>query len=187
MRKNILILLLLILGSQVVNAQREETLFSDLDFTGFWFATSYNFSDFENDWALVRGWSLNFEFGRDLNLSWARYNIKDNVEVADGRAQFDLKYHGFMFAMAPNTYKALHPRISFLIGRGKADISGEEQDRVFVFQPSGGLELNITEYARLGVEGGYRFIGGSSFDAVANKDLSAPFIQLDLRFGFSWN
>ena len=85
----------------------------------------------------------------------------------------------------PNSYQLIHPMISFQTGSGKITLSDGQTDRAFVFQPSAGFELNIFKWFHLGIEGGYRFITNTSLNGVDNKDLSAPFAQLNLRFGVS--
>jgi len=48
------------------------------------------------------------------------------------------------------------------------------------------LEVNVLEWFRLGAEAGYRFITDVDVQNLDSSDFSTPFVQLQLRFGFSW-
>jgi hypothetical protein len=81
----------------------------------------------------------------------------------------------------------IHPRFGIFAGGGRLDIVGEGRDRVFGISPTAGLELNVTSWFRLGMEGGYRFLSDVDTPGFESSDFSAPFAQLQLRFGFSWD
>jgi hypothetical protein len=70
-------------------------------------------------------------------------------------------------------------------GRGTARL-GDVNDRVYVVQPSAGIEINVFRWFRLGLEGGYRFVSDSNIPELSNQQLSGAFGQASLRFGFSW-
>ncbi len=172
-----------LLLSVTIMAQREETLFGSLDLSGAWGAFTYNYSNYEDDWALVRGGYGGLEFSENIFLGYGGWRVRDDVTINDRNLEF--RYGGLMLGVAPGAYKSVHPRLTVLFGPGKLEYRGED-DRVLVFQPSGGLELNLFQWWRLGVEGGYRFVLDNEFDDLSTGDVSSPFIQIDLRFGFSW-
>lgn len=173
-----------------LNAQSEETLFgnSGLRLSGAWGSAAYNFSSFNNDdWTLIRGGYGGLEFSRDVLIGWGGYRTKERVTGAEGTSDFNLRYHGPVVGIAPGSTRAIHPRFTFIAGTGKVWTNTETaRDKVFVFQPSAGVEFNVFQWFRLGFEGGYRFVGASDRYDLSSGDLSAPFAQIELRFGLSW-
>lgn len=186
MKNLMLTLICACLMTTALNAQRGETLFDDLDMTGVWFSWDYNFSYFDEDYTYVRGWDFGLEFNEDFTMGWGWYNFRDNASIDGAAADFDMKYNGFILGIAPRSHRALHPRITILTGQGRVWLEDDDRDRVFVLQPSAGLEVNVFKWFRVGLEGGYRLVAGNDLPGVADGDLSAPFGQLDLRFGISW-
>lgn len=182
--KQLILFSLLVLGITQLSAQREETLFGGLDLTGAWGAFTYNYSNYDDDWALVRGGYGGLEFSRNIFLGYGGWRVRDDVSLNDRNLEF--RYGGLMLGISPGSYKSIHPRLNILFGPGKLEYRGED-DRVLVLQPSAGLELNLFEWWRLGIEGGYRFVGDNEFEELQASDVSTPFIQIDLRFGFSWD
>lgn len=89
----------------------------------------------------------------------------------------------------------MHPRFTAIVGPGRIDIPNEgrlgvesiSRDRLVVGQLMGGAEINITQWFRLGFEGGYRFASGvEDNDYVTARDISGAVVQIEARFGFSW-
>jgi hypothetical protein len=188
--KNSLFLGLLLVASLSLQAQSEETLFNstNLRLSGAWGSATYNFSSFNgDDWTLIRGGYGGVEFGRDLFVGWGGYETRDKILLNEGAQELNFRYHGPVIGIAPNSVKMIHPRFTFLVGSGKVTVDEQPgTDRMFVFQPSGGLEFNIFQWFRLGFEGGYRFVGNSDKFDLTSGDLSAPFAQIEMRFGLSW-
>jgi hypothetical protein len=74
------------------------------------------------------------------------------------------------------------------VGGGRIDFDDRNltRDRVFVLQPAVGLEVNVFRWLRLGAEGGYRLVTDVNVGGLESADVSKPFAQLQLRFGYSW-
>lgn len=175
------------LFSAALFGQREETLFGRSGgLTGAWGAPVYNYSQFGEDWVYVRGGYGGLEFGRSLFIGWGGFRTKENVNI-EGVDPFRFRYGGLMLGVAPNSYRSVHARFNVLAGGGRLDLADGERDRVFVMQPSAGVEINIFQWMRLGLDGGYRFVMDSDVAGLESGDLSAPFFQIDLKFGFSWD
>ena len=177
--------LLLFVGISL-HAQRQETLFSHHGgLTGIWGAATVHFSNYNDDWTLVRGGYGALEFGHSVLIGWGSYKFRDEVSIENTADNFKMRYDGLLLGITPSSRKLAHPKLTFLIGGGKVFLDDGDRDKVFVFQPSGGLEVNIFRWFRLGLEGGYRFVGNTDQPNLSNGDLSAPFAQLDFRFGIS--
>jgi hypothetical protein len=187
MKRTLSIFLVITISTLTLSAQREETLFgkNGFEFSGAWGAATYNYSFFEEDYVFTRGGYGGLEFGNTFFLGYGWFRFRENAEPIEGN-RFTLKYHGIMLGIAPGAHKVAHPRITMLIGGGKARLDGGPTDRVFVFQPSAGLEINVFGWFRVGAEGGYRIVANENLPGLSARDLSSPFAQLDLRFGFSW-
>ncbi|HMQ60734.1 MAG TPA: hypothetical protein PKE06_08700 [Flavilitoribacter sp.] len=171
-----------------VQAQREETLINNgsARFSGIWGAFSNNYSSFDNNWIYNRGGYGGFEFGRTVFIGFGGYRYREDVNLESGATPFKMKYGAFIIGVSPNSRKAIHPRINILTGRGRISSAYEGSDRIFVVQPSAGLELNVFQWFRVGLEGGYRLVLDSDIPGLENAKVSAPFAQLDLRFGVAW-
>jgi hypothetical protein len=189
--KQILILTLALFATGAMYAQREETLFNQtrMDLTGFWFSDSHNFTFLDDDTEYFSGGNFAFEFGRSLMVGWAWQRMKDSAPLPGENGFYDLRHRGLLIGYAPSTSKVLHPYLSTVVGGGRIDYdnnSSFSRDRVFVLQPAVGLEVNIFRWFRLGAEGGYRLVSDVNNAGLSNGDLSKPFAQLQLRFGYSW-
>lgn len=178
---------LLFLLSFNLEAQREETLLGDLDLTGLWGGATYNYSALGNDGAYVRGGFGGVELGNRVFLGYGGWRIKDDVRVEDTGERFDFRHGGFVLAYSHNTYRSIHPRATMIFGPGRVSVNGE-RDRVFVAQPMAGLELNVFQVFRLGVDAGYRYVGNVAVEnsVIASEDVSSFILQIEMRFGFSW-
>jgi hypothetical protein len=188
--KSLQIVVICLLAFTGLTAQSEETLFNktNLNLSGAWGSAAYNFASFNgDDWTLIRGGYGGIEFGRDLFIGWGGYETRDKFTVNDSDPNYNFSYHGPVIGIAPNSIKMIHPRFTFITGSGKVTNSENNQsDRMLVFQPSAGFEFNVFQWFRLGFEGGYRFVGSSDKFDMTSGDLSAPFAQIEMRFGLSW-
>lgn len=184
---SVFFLLLCFVSLSQLSAQRERTLLGDLDLTGAWGGVTYNWSGYGDDGAYVRGGYGGIELGNQIFIGYGGWRIKDEVRLPEINENFELRHGGLILGYTPNSYKAIHPRVSFTFGPGRVEV-GDQRDRIFVVQPAAGLELNLFQVFRLGVEGGYRYAGNLAIDNVEieSEDVSAFFIQIEARFGFSW-
>lgn len=176
-----------LLTATSLSAQRERTLLGDLDLTGAWGGVTYNYSGYGDDGAYIRGGYGGLEFGNEFFLGYGGWRIKDDVRLPETGRNFELRHGGFVMAYTPNSFKAIHPRLSLILGPGRVEVDGL-RDRIFVVQPAAGVELNLFQVFRLGIEGGYRYAGNVAIDGIdlESEDVSAFFIQIEARFGFSW-
>lgn len=168
--------------------QRQETLFDSYDtfFSGIWGGTTLNYSAYENDWKFSRGGYIGLEFGRTVVLGYSRLEAQEDIVIGEDETRFDMKMGGFLVAIKPNSRNVIHPRINIITGRGRITMEDGGRDRVFVFQPSVGVEMNIFTWFHIGLDGGYRLIADAELPGFENSDFSTPFAQVEFRFGLSW-
>lgn len=168
-------------------SQKTETIFKDNVpwISGIWGGVTHSFASYDNDWLLERGGHIGLEFSETFTVGYGWSKFKEQVNLGPNGDDFRMKYTGLMLGVAPFAHKAVHPRFTVLTGGGKLFPDDGEIDKVFVFKPSAGVEFNVFDFFRVGLEGGYRFVSGSDQVAFKNNDLSAPFAQLNLVFGIS--
>ncbi|MEM1216819.1 MAG: hypothetical protein AAGJ82_14080 [Bacteroidota bacterium] len=186
----ILFLNLSLFGGSCLAQSTEETLFNRKQFrySGSWIGTSYQFANFSaEEWVPLRGTSLGVEFNRELYLGWMRTSSREQITLSPNDPTYSFRYQGLIIGVAPGAMRWIHPRFGLTAGPARVWRNSEEgDDRLFIFQPQVGLELNVFQFARLTLDGGYRFAGQSSTYGLAAEQLSTPFIQVEIRFGFSW-
>ena len=190
MKKQIIFTSLVILFSVcylTTNAQKAETLLNGrFGFTGIWIGPKYNFSYFEEDFRYARGGVFGFEFGNTVIIGWSGTRFRDRVRIEGVETAFKLDYSNFLLNITPRSRKAVHPLIGFQFGGGRLNFDNGESERIFVLQPSVGLEVNVFQWFRAGVEGGYRHVSGVDTQGLTTGDVSSAFAQINLKFGFSW-
>ena len=172
-----------------LSAQREETVLGERGWglSGIWGGYTHQYTQYDSKDAFNSGGFFGFEFGKSLSVGWSHSNLRDDITLKNNEQQrFDFKYNGGKIGYAFIPYKAIHPVLNFEIGKGRAKLTGEEEDKVFVMQPSAGVEINVLRWFRLGLEGGYRFVQNSDLVGISTEQMSGPFGQATLKFGFSW-
>lgn len=72
---------------------------------------------------------------------------------------------------------------------GPNPISGIEDEKMveggvyFVVEPAVNLEINLSRIIRIGLGGGYRFIVNSDLERFSDRDLAAPSVNMNIKFG----
>ncbi len=167
-----------------LNAQKDETLMgkTGLRLSGIWGGSNIGLSFGGNNYGMAGGF-FGAEFNKALTIGFGGISSKESTDYT---GQFDLDYNGLLLGYAYLPHKVIHPRVSFLMGSGKLKFKDGYDDTIFVVQPSAGFEVNVFRWFRLGFEGGYRFVSNTSIPEPSDKEVSSPFAQLSLRFGWSW-
>ena len=169
--------------------RRERTLLGDLDLSGLWGGPTYNYSSTGDDWALVRGGFGGLEFSETVFLGYGGWGARESFTTNDpdeNSPEYDFKHGGFIIAVSPGADNVIHPRFTAIVGPGRIDVEDEGQDRMLIGQLMGGAELNLFQWFRLGIEGGYRFASGVDSEKVTASDVGGAVVQIEARFGWSW-
>lgn len=179
----------LILAFTQLSAQKEETILGERGWglSGIWGGYAHQFTQYDDKDAFNSGGFFGFEFGKSLIIGWSHTDLRDDITLRNNETRkFDFRYNGAKIGYAFIPYKAIHPVLNFEIGKGTVELTGQPKDRVFVMQPSAGLEINVLRWFRLGLEGGYRFIQNNDLVGISAEQISGPYGQATLKFGFSW-
>jgi len=167
---------------------QSETIFGNnaLGLSGIWYNNTHNFSFYDEESKYFSGGTIDLEFGNRLLLGWAWQRMRDDLDIEAVGESFKLRHNGLKLGYIPLSNRVLHPYFSAYAGGGEIDIIGGDDDRIFGINGAAGVEINVTGWFRLGLEGGYRYITDVDIPGLSDEDFSAPFGQLNLRFGFSW-
>ncbi len=168
------------------NAQREETLFNNhggIDFTGVWGGSTNALVDFNNDFNLNSGGFFVFELNNDFLIGWSGYKS----DITDMGENIEIKGNDLFLGYTFNSERLIHPLIYLQTGSGKLEVEDVGSDRVFVAQPTVGVEANIARFFRLSIDGGYRFFSGNDLTGFEDRDFAGPVLNLRLKFGWSWD
>ncbi|HFA49861.1 MAG TPA: hypothetical protein ENJ95_12710 [Bacteroidetes bacterium] len=168
---------------------QQETLFGDsgLRLTGVWAGPSMGMSFFNNETVATRGAFWGAEFNEIILVGFGNEKTFEPVQLVTGEPdKYTFKHGGFFVAYHPVEEKLIHPVFSFKLGSGEVKNNFAAKDKVFAVQPAGGFEINVFQWWKVGMEGGYLFTSRIDMPNLSNQDLSAFFVNLKLRFGFSW-
>ncbi len=171
-----------------LHSQKDETLIgkTGLKLSGIWGGTNTGLVGFDGENHGMFGGFFGLEFSKSLLLGFSGSSSSESTVYNGQRRKYDIEYGGLLVGYAYQSHKVVHPRVSFLMGSGNLKIKDEPDDNIFVVQPSAGVEINLFRWFRMGLEGGYRFVSNTSLPKPSDGEVSAPFAQLSLRFGWSW-
>lgn len=189
MKKTTSILIALILVATTLPAQEEETLFgeSGLHLSGAWGGPVFGTTFFDTETVPTKGSFWGLEFNDMILIGMRKEKTFDSVKLRPEQdALYDFKHRGYYIRFFPNRKKVVHPVFGFSMGNGELEKKGNSKDNLFLVQPAIGLEINIFNWWRAEVDGGYRFVSGTGLPGIDDADLSTFFITLSLRFGWSW-
>ncbi len=174
-----------------VSAQHE-TLFGDLDVIGAFGGPIVEISQIGEDIGADVGGGgaliLNNLFlgGYGMGTDYPDYEIMDG----ENAGQYNIKFGhgGLWFGYVAKQNKLVHFYSSFKLGWGKGRLRQDKEtifsDRVFVMTPEIGFEVNLTDFFKLGITGGYRWVNGiSKLPGLSNDSFNSPVGILTFRFG----
>lgn len=169
-------------------AQREQTVFSNagLRVSGFWGGYNHGIGQFNNDYSGFDGGFWAVEFSKVMSVGGNHYRL-NAMPLAGGR-NYTLNANQLQLGFTPKAWHTIHPIFGVAGGVGKLQISNEAGfDKVYVAQPSAGIEVNVFRWLHVDLQGGYRFVMDSDVvGGVTDKDFSGGYAQLGLKFGYSW-
>lgn len=188
--KNLTVIFALFLFcSPTLFGQQEKTVFgkSSLRLSGVWGGPAVGLGQLDNESLVFRGGWGGVEFGKRLFLGWGSFETDNDVYFdALDNDRFKMDYSGFMLGYTAKAHKTLHPTFMILAGTGNAQVGNGELDNIFVAQPTLGLELNVFRFFHLSLDGGYRMVTNVNIPEMTGKDLSGPYAEVKMKFGFSW-
>lgn len=108
------------------------------------------------------------------------------------RGEVDFGYGGLTLEVITRPSKLVHATYGVLIGGGAVSVWPDNLrprnpttagDPFGAIEPQLGIELNLSRFARIGINGGYRFTFGNEIEGLVNSDLNGGSGTLLVRFG----
>ncbi|KPK55771.1 MAG: hypothetical protein AMS21_13295 [Gemmatimonas sp. SG8_38_2] len=174
--------LLAVLATSSVAAAQEQTLAGDGLESGGFGAPVVKFSDVGGEFAVFAGARGGWIIDHTFVLGLGGYGLASNIGDDPFEREVEFGYGGLELEYIKNSDKLVHFTIYALVGGGAVVYLDDVVDGVFVLEPAVNLIVNVTQWFRLGVGGGYRFVEGANSD-LSNKELSAPVGVLTFKFG----
>ncbi len=190
------IVICFLLATATLFAQKDETIFSDVNRIGAWGAPIFEYTNLDTDVETTGGGGgalvLNdFYLG---GYGMGKTEFSKILSVDNRRDNLNFKHGGFWIGYTPLQSKVVHPYASVRLGWGKArfnstDLTSNERlnelkDNIFVTTPEIGLELNVFSFFRIAATASYRWVNGiDDLPTYTDKDLSSFGGTLTLRFG----
>ncbi|MBK9014234.1 MAG: hypothetical protein IPM82_09120 [Saprospiraceae bacterium] len=188
------IVICFLLAAMSAFAQKDETMFSDVNRIGGWGAPIFEYTNLDKDVNVVTGGGgalvLNDFYLGGYGMGTATYTT-DNT-LTDESLKF--KHGGFWIGFTPIQHRVVHPYASVKLRWGKANYKlydnltnselESQRSNLFVTTPEAGLEVNVFSFFRIAATASYRWVNG--FDPVGGfkeDDLSSFGATLTLRFG----
>jgi hypothetical protein len=174
-----------------VSAQRAENAVGSRlsDFGGF-VELDTRFGDMMGEFAAFAGARAALRLKQHLYLGLGGSGLAtDNALVQGGTPgtphRLNMGYGGFLIGYAVPTREFLDLTADVLIGGGGLSLEGLDQnDALFVFEPSVGVELRVAPVVRLGLGAGYRFVGDADLQGVTDSDLRGFTGTASIRIGW---
>lgn len=193
MLRQVILFASLLTFSLALTAQ-QQTLFNNLDVTGAFGSViveggNYGgelLGDVGGGGALLM--SPVFIGGYGMGTNRAVHTITEGPDAG----QYDTKFShgGLWLGFVPKSDRLIHFFSSLKIGWGKVRLRFDEdgdnifRDNIFVLTPEAGVEVNLTEWMKMSITGGYRLVNGvTQVPELDNDDFSTPIGTITFHFG----
>lgn len=127
------------------------------------------------------GQGLSTQINRTVNFGSDTASVERDVELG-------LRHGGFWLGGDIWRREVVHLTIDSKLGWGKVRWKGSEDfiedDRIFVFAPQVGAEFNFTNFLKVALTGGYRFVAGASLTGTDSDDFNSPMLGLTFKVGY---
>ena len=206
--KKVIVLALLFASTHLFaqNEIKEETLFgkgkSKPTITAYG-ALSNTYSRIDGQAAVFTGAYGGVLFNHKFFLGLGGYGLVTDHHGFDSEGNMDrsneikMGYGGIVVGYTFMSEKRIHATTSLLIGAGAAvngyhkdypDSHGDhfrslDESDFSVLEPTVSVEANMTNWFRISLGAGYRFVRGVEMAGLCDSKLSAPTMNLSLKFG----
>jgi hypothetical protein len=146
------------------------------DFGGY-LELDMKFGDLMNEFAAFAGGRAAVLLKRRVYLGIGAAGLAtDNARipgpVPGSSHALQMGYGGLLIGYVIPTRSLVQITTDVLVGAGGLDLEDQDQDdAVFVFEPTVGVELMLSRVVRLGLGAGYRFVGDTDLAGLEDSDL----------------
>lgn len=193
--KHLQLIVIGLLLTTLLSAQRDRTLFDSRGRVGFFGAPIFEVSDItENgDFNSANGLGFGLVLG-DLYIGgYGLGDLRYADLFDDSEVNLDYGHGGIWLGLTPFQKFAVHPYFSARLGWGAADVEIlddferiEYDDTFFVISPEAGIELNVFRWFRVSATAGYQWYNGLDENLGSSADelgLNRFYGAITLRFG----
>ena len=188
MKKITFLLAFLMLSFSVFSQEKEEdqlqTILGDeISISGFggpWMS----FTSINGEFAHMMGGGGGLLLNQSLYLGGYGYGNTNPISYELGELEFG--YGGLMAGYIHESRRAIHPNLGVMIGWGDIRLKETDvDDNIFVLQPMAEAESNITQFMKIGLGVGYRYVTGvNTLPGLNDKNFSG--LNGRLSFYFGW-
>lgn len=186
MKKVLIITLLIALFIPGALMAQQQSLAGNARF-GFFVAPVLKVTGISNQVETMAGLSGAVIIGEWFSIGLGAYTLISDFKVdVDGTMEnLNFTYGGLEQDIIFLSDSLVHGTFGLLIGAGSASLGDVVSvDRFFVGEIGGDAELNVTNWMRISVGGGWRFVQGvSDLEGLINKDLSGFFAGVAIKMG----
>lgn len=179
----------------------EETLFQGEIVHGGFGGPVVKFTQVKDELGILVGGRGGWIINHALSLGGGGYRLVNPIGGPSSlpyvEPRLGLGYGGFEMEYIWRSGKRVHSTVMLLVGGGGSDyyegnesgccFDGEEDrknwDSFVVVEPSFQIELNVTQFLRINVGAGWRFVTGVEKYDLSNSDIGGPSVNFILKFG----
>ncbi len=192
MKQMLWVMVLMVLLSGILSAQKQETLFQNASVVGGFGGPIAEFglnNGINTSLGGGGGIVINSFFLGGYGLGSLDFgNLFDEEEDLEN---LEIGHGGLWLGYTLRPYSIAHLYSSVRIGWGAVEVdfdqvnSFSDTDQVFVLTPEVGAEINLTRWWRLAGAVGYRWVNGARDDlGYEDADFSGTVISATMRFGW---
>jgi hypothetical protein len=182
------ILALLAMSSHPAPAQEPERQESAIgtrlrDFGGY-LELNTRFGDMMGEFAAFAGGRAAVLFKQRVYLGLGGAGLATDNALVGGQP-LRMGYGGILFGYVVPTRSFVQFTADVLVGAGEVHPEGvDQEDEIFVFEPTVGIELALSRVVRLGLGSGYRFVGDTELAGFEDADLRGFTGTVSIRAGW---
>lgn len=172
-----------------------QTLLGEEIESGGYGGPALRFTSINSDFGVMVGGQGAWVVGGTFGIGGAGFGVTTEHELSNLGTEYELSfsYGGVLFEYFVDSSKLTHYYVSLIVGAGGVSVGqrgaeSDDDDTVFVLEPSVHLGLRVTKEFRLGFGVGYRVVSGlkSSMETefgLVSADLAGLFASVSFRFG----
>ncbi len=132
------------------------------------------------------GWIINHQYLVGVEGYWLVNDVPGPEVNGALKPDLAMNYGGLTAEYIITPHNTVHFSVATLVGMGSVSYdysSVKDDDTYWVVEPSLNTYLNMTEYLKLGLGVGYRYVSDVDLGGLEGKDLSGVVATLSINFG----
>ena len=154
-------------------------------------APAFEFSQINGEFAFLAGgrfgWIINHQYVIGAEGYWLANDVPGPSTSSGQKPDLAMGFGGLTLEYILSPYNAVHFSVSNLIGLGAVrydyTAAADNDDTYWVDEPMLNVYFRITQYFKIGVGVGYRYVADVDLERLEDKDLSGFVGKISLNFG----